>query len=215
MWARWGWGPVALALLCTAPLRAQPPQAVASAIAMLGERPHAGEEAWRGLSAQGLPLIEPHPDDDALARVTFIFKTAPSVSGVRLDSVIAAPYARQPVSDYVKDFTLPLQSIGETGIWWITLDVPREIEAVYSFLVFDGERWQRGPIRTIRGICADPAPRPSCVSTGRPTWRRSGPGRRAVSASRNISIWRVAPWTDVSLCSSTATLMRPLCHPCW
>jgi hypothetical protein len=99
---------------------------------MLGERPHAGEEAWRGLSAQGLPLIEPHPDDDALARVTFIFKTAPSVSGVRLDSVIAAPYARQPVSDYVKDFTLPLQSIGETGIWWITLDVPREIEAVYS-----------------------------------------------------------------------------------
>ena len=143
MWARWGWGLVALALLCTPPLRAQPPQAVAAAIAMLGERPHAGEEAWRGLSAHGLPLIEPHPDDDALARVTFAFKTAPSVRGVRLDSVIAAPYARQPVTDYVDDFTLPLQSIGETGIWWITLDVPREIEAVYSFLVFDGERWQR------------------------------------------------------------------------
>lgn len=143
MWARWGWGLVALALLCTAPLRAQPPQAVAAAIAMLDERPHAGEEAWRGLSAHGLPLIEPHPDDDTLARVTFAFKTAPSVSGVRLDSVIAAPHARQPVTDYVEDFTLPLRSMGETGIWWITLDVPREIEAVYSFLVFDGERWQR------------------------------------------------------------------------
>ena len=143
MWGRWGWGLAVLALLCTAPSRAQPPQAVAAAIAMLDERPHAGEEAWRGLSARSLPLIEPHPGDDALARVTFIFKTAPSVSGVRLDSVIAAPYARQPVTDYVDDFTLPLQRIGETGIWWTTLDVPREIEAVYSFLVFDGERWQR------------------------------------------------------------------------
>ena len=47
MWGRWGWGLAVLALLCTAPSRAQPPQAVAAAIAMLDERPHAGEEAWR------------------------------------------------------------------------------------------------------------------------------------------------------------------------
>lgn len=125
------------------PAWAQMPDAVARAEAALAERPHAVEEVWRELSAGGLPLVEPHPGDDGLARVTFAVKTLPEVEAVRLDSVVNAVRAERPVADYVEDFALPLQRVGETPIWWISLDVPREVEAAYSFLLLKDGVWQR------------------------------------------------------------------------
>jgi enterochelin esterase family protein len=130
-------------LVLAAPARAQTPAAIARAEAALAERPHAVDEVWRTLSAGGLPLVEPHPDDSRLARVTFAMKTRPDVQAVRLDSVVNVSRARQPVTDYVEDFTLPLQRIGGAPVWWIGLDVPRDVEAVYSFLVLEDGVWQR------------------------------------------------------------------------
>jgi enterochelin esterase family protein len=124
-------------------LQAQAPAAVAEAQALLAEQPHAAEQAWRRLVADGLPIVEPHPDRTGLARVTFAVKTRPDTGAVRLDSVIAASRARQPVTDYRRDFTLPLTQIGNSGIWWLSLDVPRDVEAAYSFLVEREGQWRR------------------------------------------------------------------------
>lgn len=109
--------------------------AVEAASAVLASRPHAEDEVWRDLSRRGLPLVEDHPDDPALKRVTFAFQGHDGITGVRLDSVVNAPYVRGEVSDYVRDFTLPLQRLGETQIWTLTLDVERDVAATYSFLV--------------------------------------------------------------------------------
>ncbi|WP_300551529.1 alpha/beta hydrolase-fold protein [Maricaulis sp.] len=109
--------------------------AVEAASAVLASRPHAEDEVWRDLSRRGLPLVEDHPDNPALKRVTFAFQGHDSITGVRLDSVVNAPYVRGEVSDYVRDFTLPLQRLGETQIWTLTLDVERDVAATYSFLV--------------------------------------------------------------------------------
>lgn len=109
--------------------------AVEAAAAVLESRPHAEDEIWRDLSRRGLPLVEEHPENPALRRVTFAFKGNQGVTGVRLDSVINAPYVRGEVSDYVRDFTLPLHRLGDTQIWTLTLDVERDVAATYSFLV--------------------------------------------------------------------------------
>jgi enterochelin esterase-like enzyme len=134
---------LALGVLVTAAVRADMPAEIATATHTLAEQPHAVDETWRTLSAHGLPLVTPHPADPALARVTFAIKTRRDVEAVRLDSVIAAPLAREPVADYVRDFTVPLQRIGHSGIWWVSLDVPRNVEAVYSFLVRQADGWHR------------------------------------------------------------------------
>lgn len=138
---------------------AGPPAAIRAAETTLAERPHAVDETWRALTSDGLPIVEPHPSDPDLARVTFAIKTAPDIGEVRLDSVIAAPRAREPVADYIRDFTLPLGRIGGSGIWWLSVDVPREVEATYSFLVRETDGWHRwsdphNP-RRLRGASAE------------------------------------------------------------
>lgn len=150
---------LALFLLAAAPVRAEQPAPIAAAVRTLEERPHAVEEVWRALSAGPLPLVEPQAGNDAMARVTFVVKTRPDTPEVRLDSVVAASLAREPVADYVRDFTLPMQRIGESGIWWLSLDVPREVEAVYSFLVREEGGWHRwsdpNNPRHLRGSAAE------------------------------------------------------------
>jgi enterochelin esterase-like enzyme len=102
---------------------------------VLADRQWAVEEAWRVLAEPGLPLIEPHPHDAALARVTFAYRGDPTITGVRLDSVINAPEAAPIVTDYSRDFTLPLRRLSDSMIWTLTVDVPRDVQASYSFLV--------------------------------------------------------------------------------
>ncbi|WP_203294769.1 alpha/beta hydrolase-fold protein [Maricaulis parjimensis] len=142
--AKWG-----VAALCAAGLSglasAQLPAAIQAAQDRLAVQPQAVELVWNELSAQALPIITPHPQDDSLARVTFVYRSAPDVEQVRLDSVVAAPLARQPVTDYRRDFTLPLQRLTGTPIWWIRIDVPRDVEAVYSFETLRAGRWERVP----------------------------------------------------------------------
>jgi len=118
------------------------PEAVARAEAELAIRPHAVDEIWRDLSSTGLPQVEAG-ESDGPARVTFLIRTRDTVEAVHLDSVVNVAAARQPVDDYLEDFTLPLQRIGAAPIWWISLDVPRDTEAVYSFLLLRDGHWQR------------------------------------------------------------------------
>lgn len=134
-----------LALLASSgSLSAQPvPSAISSARAELDVRPHAEEEIWRNLRAGGLPLIEDHPEDEGLRRVTFVVQVPHGTRRVRFDSVINAGMARQPVEDYLRDFTLPMQALGETRIHHLTLDVPRGVTAVYSFLIETPQGWRR------------------------------------------------------------------------
>ncbi|MBO6796324.1 alpha/beta hydrolase-fold protein [Maricaulis sp.] len=125
-------------------LPAQPaPAAISSALAELELRPHAEEEIWRNLRSRGLPLIEDHPEDEGLRRVTFVIQVPHGTSRVRFDSVINAGMARQPVEDYLRDFTLPMQALGDTRIHHLTLDVPRDATAVYSFLIETPQGWRR------------------------------------------------------------------------
>ena len=116
---------------------------VAALEAMLVERPHARDEAWRTLSQPRLPLRSPDPDNPDHSLVTFAWRGDAQTRSVRLDSVINAPRARQPVTDYVADFTLPLTRMEGADIWTLTLSVPRDVEAVYSFLVERGGQVQR------------------------------------------------------------------------
>lgn len=111
------------------------PAAVSEAAALLAGQPYAVGQAWQILSAGGLPLIRPHPQDETLARVTFAIRAPAEARAVRFDSVVNAPYAAPVIADYRRDFTLPMQRIAGSPIWAITLDVPRDVQAVYSFLV--------------------------------------------------------------------------------
>ncbi|OLF81539.1 hypothetical protein AWH62_02395 [Maricaulis sp. W15] len=102
---------------------------------MLVERPHAGDEAWRALAQPRLPRRTPDPDDPERTLVTFAWRGTAETRSVRLDSVVNAAHARQPVTDYIADFTLPLRRVEGADIWTLTLSLPRDVEAVYSFLV--------------------------------------------------------------------------------
>jgi len=102
---------------------------------MLLDQPWADQAAWQALTANGLPLIEVHPENETLSRVTFAYRGRPNIASVRLDSVVNAPYAASWVSDYQRDFTLPLNRLAESDIWSLTLDIPRDVQASYSFLV--------------------------------------------------------------------------------
>ena len=148
-----------LLVLAVAPARADRPAVIAAAERGLEERPHAAEEIWREIAAGPIPVVEPDAEDEAMARVTFAIKTRPDTPEVRLDSVVAAPLAREPVADYIRDFTLPMQRIGESGIWWVSLDVPRDVEAAYSFLVREADGWHRwsdpNNPRHLRGSAAE------------------------------------------------------------
>jgi enterochelin esterase-like enzyme len=108
---------------------------LARAEQMLTDQPWADEAAWQVLAGSGLPLTTPHADDETLSQVTFAFRGNRDVSAVRLDSVINAPEAAMIVSDYQRDFTLPLTRLAGSDIWVLTLDVPRDVQASYSFLV--------------------------------------------------------------------------------
>jgi len=141
-----------VALVATAAASAQSPEgndgpltipAVAALEAMLAERPHARDEAWRTLSQPRLPLRSIDPDNPGHALVTFAWRGDAQTTSVRLDSVINAARARQPVTDYIADFTLPLTRLDGADIWTLTLSVPRDVEAVYSFLVEREGRVQR------------------------------------------------------------------------
>ncbi len=121
----------------------QPVPAVRALEEMLRERPHARDEAWRTLSEPRLPRIAPDPEHPDRARVTFAWRGGPETQSVRLDSVINVDRARQPVTDYRADFTLPLTRLDGANIWTLTLSVPRDVQAVYSFLVNDGAGEQR------------------------------------------------------------------------
>lgn len=129
-----------LVLACLAlsgPAAAQPAadDRLAAARAILDAQFQAEEAAWQALAGRGLPVIQPHPDDTDLSRVTFAYRGHAGVSAVRLDSVINAHEAAAYVDDYQADFTLPLTRLNQSDIWTISIDVRRDIQASYSFLV--------------------------------------------------------------------------------
>lgn len=134
-----GWAVLmALALAGTAPdaPQAMPdPLSLAEIETLLGDQPGAVELAWTALTRGGLPHIAAIPGDDLQARVTFFYKAGSGASAVRLDSVVNAPRASMPVEDFVRDFTLPMQRLANSEIWTLSLDVPRDVQASYSFLV--------------------------------------------------------------------------------
>lgn len=102
---------------------------------LLTHQPGAVEQAWTALARGGLPRIEPIAGDELQRRVTFFYKAGGDVTEVRLNSVINAPRVTMPVEDFVRDYTLPLQRLGGSNIWTLSLDVPRNVQASYSFLV--------------------------------------------------------------------------------
>lgn len=126
--------------------------AVRALEAMLRERPHARDEAWRSLSDPRLPRMAPDPQDPDRALVTFAWRGGPTTQAVRLDSVINVDRASQPVTDYRADFTLPMRRMDGADIWTLTLSVPRDVQAVYSFLVSDagGEQRWSDPANPVR-----------------------------------------------------------------
>lgn len=131
---------IACLLLClgTTPVQGQAlhraADPIAQAQAELAQRPHAGEEVWRRLSAGGLPIIRPDPGQAGHVRASFVFRAGPEVESVRLDSVLNAVEVDGFIEDYVDDFTLPLTRLPGTSIWWRTMSVPADSQAVYSFL---------------------------------------------------------------------------------
>ncbi|WP_417477690.1 alpha/beta hydrolase-fold protein [Maricaulis sp.] len=132
--------PLLLALM----LAAQPadPAPDAEAVVSLAEverllltQPGAVEQAWTQLRRGGLPRVEPIAGDHDRSRVTFLYKAGSDVTGVRLNSVVNAVRVDWPVEDFVRDYTLPMQQLGGSSIWRISLDLPRDVQASYSFLV--------------------------------------------------------------------------------
>lgn len=126
---------------------------------MLEERPWVEQAAWQALTQSGLPIVTDHPDNPALARVTFAFRSAENVRTVRLDSILNAPHAAEFVRDYRQDFTLPLTRIGDSRIWHVTIDAARSVPATYSFMVETDagvSRWgdSQNP-RQLRGASAE------------------------------------------------------------
>ena len=117
--------------------------AIRDARATLEVRPHAEDEVWRNIRAGGLPLVEDHPEDADLRRVTFAIQAPQSVEAIRLDSVINAGEARQPVENYLTDFTLDMHRLAGTRIYYRTVDVPRDVSAAYSFLGLADQGWRR------------------------------------------------------------------------
>lgn len=117
--------------------------AIRDARATLEMRPHAEDEVWRNIRAGGLPLVEDHPEDVDLRRVTFAIQAPQSVEAIRLDSVINAGEARQPVENYLTDFTLDMHRLAGTRIYYRTVDVPRDVSAAYSFLGLADQGWRR------------------------------------------------------------------------
>lgn len=117
--------------------------AIRDARATLEVRPHAEDEVWRNIRAGGLPLIEDHPEDADLRRVTFAIQAPQSVEAIRLDSVINAGEARRPVENYLTDFTLDMHQLAGTRIYYRTVDVPRDVSAAYSFLGLADQGWRR------------------------------------------------------------------------
>ena len=122
---------MAAALPFTAISAAEDP--VAAAEAELALRPHAQDEVWRTLIAGGLPLVRPDPEHADRVRATFLYRG--EAESVRLDSVLNAVEVSGPVTDYHRDFALAMQRIAGTDIWWRTLSVPAQVEAVYSYRV--------------------------------------------------------------------------------
>tara|TARA_R110000868_G_scaffold331140_2_gene592126 strand:- start:8104 stop:9357 length:1254 start_codon:yes stop_codon:yes gene_type:complete len=101
----------------------------------LADQPGAVEQVWAELTGEGVPRIETIAGDSEHRRVTFLYKSAAAVSEVRLNSVINAPRVRMPVEDFIADYTLPLQRLAGSPIWALSLDVPRDVQASYSFMV--------------------------------------------------------------------------------
>jgi enterochelin esterase-like enzyme len=118
-----------------APADLAAPVSLAEMETLLRIQPGAVELAWTQLARGGLPRIEPIEGDARQSRVTFLYKAAGDVTGVRLNSVINAPRVTMPVEDFVRDFTLPLSRLGGSTIWALSLEVPRDVVASYSFLV--------------------------------------------------------------------------------
>lgn len=102
---------------------------------LLTDQPGAVELAWTALARGGLPRIEAIAGDELQRRVTFFYKAGGDVSAVRLNSVVNASQVTMPVENFVRDYTLPLHRLGGSNIWTLSLDVPRTVQASYSFLV--------------------------------------------------------------------------------
>ncbi|WP_417481032.1 alpha/beta hydrolase-fold protein [Maricaulis sp.] len=156
--------PVLLALvLATAAMDDAPAPDAAVSLAeietLLSQQPGAVELAWTRLSRHGLPRIEPIAGDNGRSRVTFLYKAGSEVTDVRLNSVINAVRVDWPVEDFNRDFALPMQRIAGSPIWRLTLDVPRDVQASYSFLVTGprGTRRVSDPrnLRRLRGGAAE------------------------------------------------------------
>lgn len=110
---------------------------------LLATQPGAVELAWTALARGGLPRIEAIAGDADQRRVTFLYKAGGEVTAVRLNSVINAPCVTMPVTNFERDYTLPLHRLGGSTIWALSLDVARDVQASYSFLV-------TGPTGTLR-----------------------------------------------------------------
>ena len=108
---------------------------IARAEARLSVQPGAARAVWNELAAAGPVRVEPHPFRPDRRLLTFVFDAPPGARRVRLDTVLAEPYARQPVRDYVEDFTLPMRRLARSDIWTVTIDTPDTAIAAYSLLV--------------------------------------------------------------------------------
>lgn len=128
---------LATLLLCAA-AQARPPlpelsPRLSEAARALAINPGAARAVFAELARHGLPLVEPDPEDAAFARVSFVYAAGPNASAVWLDSAVNAPWAAAMVSDYERDFLIPLYPLGG-GLWGVTLRLPRETRAAYAFV---------------------------------------------------------------------------------
>tara|TARA_R110002073_G_scaffold1785_3_gene12803 strand:+ start:1287 stop:2543 length:1257 start_codon:yes stop_codon:yes gene_type:complete len=140
--------PLLLALMLAAlPLDDAPAASDAVSLAemetLLSEQPGAVEQAWTQLTRDGLPRIEPIAGDPERLRVTFFYKAGNDVTEVRLNSVVNALRVDWPVEDFFRDYALPMQRLADSPIWSLSLDVPRDVQASYSFIAISPRGTER------------------------------------------------------------------------
>ncbi|MFS2317051.1 alpha/beta hydrolase-fold protein [Maricaulis sp. D1M11] len=180
-----------------------PPRPVRDAMAELRARPHAEDEVWRELSGRGLPLIDRQIAGPGRTRLTFLYRAESGTERVRLDSVLNAPYARQPVEDYERDFVLDMTRLPGSRIWTISIDVPDDVRANYSFRLERAGRslWRPDPHArlTLRGgeaesvVVLAPSTLDGVLPLGPPSYtdasRTSGASQVMNSPALNRSVW--------------------------
>jgi len=112
------------------------------------------ETFWREITEQGTPLIEPIPDDDAHAFVTFLWRDTPETRSAVVMSPITEPTSR----------TLFLQQMTRlpgTDVWYATSWARTDLRATYRLSTGDA-------FRDFHAVAADPAIIAEAMSTFHP-----------------------------------------------